>query len=73
MEIHFAVLMHEYGSTGFCARNEAELYRQLAEWVREYANKETLRIELDKELVNEYFEFEGQDRGETLFVHCEEM
>ncbi len=60
MNIYFAVIMHEFGSTGFCSRSGIDLTEQIWDWVKEN--------DPDAISVGDYFE---KHPDELLFEHVE--
>jgi len=75
MKVHVAMVIHEYGSNAYVALTETELYRKVAEYVREWStdlfgeNAEQLEKLLaagkHRKAVQHYFEHR---EGETLEV-----
>ena len=60
MFVHFAVVLHEYGSTGFAAFEHEDLLEEIDKWVKENGGT-------DRE---SYFE---DHPDEILFIHAEKV
>lgn len=67
MKVHFAVIMHEYGSTGFCATTRDRLREQMADWCVECGGQ---RYPTDDETIENYFSLSND---ELYFEHDSEV
>lgn len=66
---YFAVIMHEFGSTGFLDKTEEGLYRQLADWCMTSDIRVADALSY-REIVDLYFE---EHNDELCFIHCERL
>lgn len=75
MHVHFAIVLHDYGTTGFAAETRSLLLRDILDWVKGQDTPDLTFSNLDSDasisqFIDDYFE---RNSNEILYIEDDDI